>query len=301
MKKPVLIILAGVATILACCTKKSLEYRSPEGHVVVSPRWGSLSVPSSAACRFYPLSGGSAPVRVETSNASFLSTSLPMGTYSLLGWNTDAPGITFGNLDDINLAEARLSGDVQPGELYSWHAEELEVPDQDTIFVHPSVLSLIKTLTFHFRVGGSEGAESLECRLYGAYPSVLLLSGEPSPQSSASAPGTSVVFIVPLGPVSRAGEEVLEGSGSARLLGLLDPQNGSLYDNRMELTLHTADGSLRSGEVDMNGVLSELLKANGDELPPEVPIEITVDIRWLDSTLVASVTAWKNGEGGGPV
>lgn len=301
MKKTVLFVLTGAVVILTCCTEIALDNRLAEGHVVVSPQWGSLAVPSSAACFFYPLSAGMAPVREGAADALLFRGSLPVGSYALLGWNTDAPGIEFGNLDDINLAEARMSGGVQPGELYSWHVDELVIAYRDTFFVHPSVLALIKTLTFRFRVSGSQNVDALECKLYGAYPSVLLLSGEPSPESSASAPGTSVVFTVPLSSASRAGDVSLEGSASVRLLGLLDPRNGLSYDNRLELTLHTPDASTRSGEVSMNGVLSEVLKANGDKLPSEVPVEITVDIRWLNSVLVASVTAWKNGEGGGQV
>jgi len=302
MKRPLLITLTGLTVLLTCCTEMSLDYRGDEGRVLISPDWGSYTVPGSAACFFYPFSQGSNPLRYDAVDATLFNQALPTGHYQLLGWNTDASGIEFGNLDDRSRAEARMSGGVPPGILYSWHAEDLAVPYRDTLRVQPPVQALVKTLTFHFRMSESEEVVTLEGKLYGVYPSVLLLTGEPSASSSAAASGTSVAFTVTLGTPSRSSSNAtLEGSVSVRLLGLLDPKNGLAYDNRLELVLHSSGGTTRSGEVSMNGVLSAILKANGDQLPSEVPVEITVDIQWINSVLVALVTSWKNGEGGGNV
>ena len=77
---------------LAACTETALDYRSAEGTVVIAPEWGAFACPATACYRFYA-DNGEAVAGFGTDAAAsvgYFSTTLPVGSYHLLAYNTDA-------------------------------------------------------------------------------------------------------------------------------------------------------------------------------------------------------------------
>lgn len=286
------------------CTENELELRKNEGCVIVSPDWQEYTLPGSVACRVYAESGEATPYTYKEASADVFACSLPPGVYRLLAYNTDAAGVEFAAQQDIAFAEARILPGAQPGDLYAWDVERMEVRLRDTLNFTPVPRPLVKTLHLNFRLAGIGDIESIEGNLYGVYPSVCLLTGKPSAESVEAAPVTSVPFVGEVRQRLSAGNARTigyEGVSSVRLFGLLDPQGGKLYDNRLKLNLRLPDHEVRQAEVDMNGTLSDILAQNGGEIPPEVPVKIEIEIKWVNSSLVASVKEWTLGEGTGGV
>jgi len=302
MKAKKMMILAAISVggSLGGCTEVSLGYPSDEGLVRIMPDWTGLSVPSRAACIFFR--GGepsTSYVYREVSPISF-SVPLPSGTYRMLAYNSDASGVTYSSLREADSARVSLNSTEQPGGVYAWSGEGLSVLASDTVEVRTVPRALVKTLTLHFQLRGLDDPCSLKGLLSGVYPSLLLFTGEPPASAISSAPQTAVAFSAELSPDTK-GSSQLSGSSSVRLFGLLDPENGSSYDNRLKLTLYDSEGTSRSAEVGLSGVLTEILAACSGELTVEVPVEISIDLQWTDSALVASVKAWSLGEGSGKV
>ena len=82
---------------------------------------------------------------------------------------------------------------MQPGNVYSWNVDDVDVPLQGTVQYTPVPRPLVKQMLLHFQVTGMEEAKVLNGKLNGVYPSVLLLSGEPSEQSISAAPRNEYV------------------------------------------------------------------------------------------------------------
>jgi hypothetical protein len=299
-KKMMILTAISVAGSLGGCTEVSLGYPSDEGLVRIIPDWSELSVPGSASCIFFRSGEFSTSYAYGDVSPVSFSVPLPSGTYRMLAYNSDASGVTFSSLRDADSARVSLGSTAQPGEVYVWSGKGLSVLAGDTVEVNTVPRSLVKTLTLHFQLTGLEGSGSLEGLLSGVYPSLLLFTGEPPASAVSAAPQTVVAFSAELSSETK-GSSQLSGSSSVRLFGLLDPDNGSSYDNRLKLALRDSSGSSRSAEVGLSGVLTEILAACSGELTVEVPVEISIDLQWTDSALVASVKAWSLGEGSGKV
>lgn len=289
----------GLALLLTGCTEGLLEVRKDEGHIIVSPDWQVYSLPSLAACHFYTESGTATPHVYKEVAADTFSCSLPLGIYRLLAYNTDVEGVEFVSQENIDCIAASLTSDVQPGELFVWEVAQMKVLLRDTLHFAPAPRALVKTLRLNFRLTGIENISNIAGTLYGVYPSVCLLTGQPSVESVTAAPTTSVSFVAKVRQKARTAD--CEGVSSVRLFGLLDPQEGEQYDNRLQLNLHLTDGEVRPAEVDMNKAFSDILAQNGGEIPPEVPVDIEIEIRWIGSSLAATVKQWSIGKGEGGV
>ena len=216
------------------CTEKALDYRSDEGTVTIAPSGAILPVRLLPATVLYDgckaVAGDGADV---AASAGQFSITLPVGGYRLLAYNTDARGVAFTGLENRHSAEIRLTSDVQPGNVYSWNVDDVNVPLRGTVQYTPVPRRLVKQMVLHFQVTGMEEAKVLNGKMNGVYPALFLLSGEPSAESVAAAPDTRTEFTVTLTRAkAQAGntDPAYRASADIRLLGLLCPDGGTSYD-----------------------------------------------------------------------
>ena len=149
MRMSCLVLLLVSAAAFAGCTERELDHRAASGRVEIAPVWAGLNRPSAAGYRFYGADNKPAPVEGAVAEASVDSFSvvLPEGRYSCLAYNTDAQGVTFTGLDNRLLAEVRLSSEAQPGNVYSWSVEEVEVTSRGDVRYTPVPLRLVKQVS----------------------------------------------------------------------------------------------------------------------------------------------------------
>lgn len=251
---------------LAACTETALDYRSAEGTVVIAPEWGAFACPATAYYRFYADDGE-----------------------AVAGYGTDA-------------AEVRLVSEMQPGNVYSWNVDDVDVPLQGTVQYTPVPRPLVKQMLLHFQVTGMEEAKVLNGKLNGVYPSVLLHSGKPSEQSISAAPETNTSFTVTLTRAeTRNTEPAYMASAEIRLLGLLSPEYGAAYDSRLHLQVRNSGGEMYSASVNMNGTLTDIIRLYAGELPADETVEVELGINLLNAVLTAEVKGWTEGSGEGGV
>lgn len=225
-----------------------------------------------------------------------------MGGYHLLAYNTDARGVAFTGLEHRSKAEVCLTSEAQPGGIYSWSVDNVEVPLRSAVQHTPVPRSLVRQMVLHFRVTGMEEAMVLEGRLNGVYPSVFLLSGSPSAESVAAAPETNTKFAATLAPVeARDALPAYMASADVRLLGLLSPEFGACYDCRLHLQVGNAAGETYGATVDMNKTVTDIIDSYEGELPLDKTIEVSVGINLLNTVLTAAVKGWTEGSGEGEV
>ena len=289
---------------LAACTETALDYRSAEGTGVIAPEWGAFAYPATAYYRFYA-DDGEAVAGYGTdaaASAGYFSTTLPVGSYHLLAYNTDAHGVAFTGLESRNAAEVRLVSEMQPGNVYSWNVDDVDVPLQGTVQYTPVPRPLVKQMLLHFQVTGMEEAKVLNGKLNGVYPSVLLHSGKPSEQSISAAPETNTSFTVTLTRAeTRNTEPAYMASAEIRLLGLLSPEYGAAYDSRLHLQVRNSGGEMYSASVNMNGTLTDIIRLYAGELPADETVEVELGINLLNAVLTAEVKGWTEGSGEGGV
>lgn len=304
MKATVIILMVVPAMFFSACTERGLDYHKEEGRIIVTPDWSNYACPSSACYGFYKEDGTAVTgvVQAATVPADCFSTWLPVGNYRLLAYNNDVPGVDYTGLENIASAEVILASSAQPAEVYSWSADGIEVSLCDTVRLNPSPRRLVKRMVLHFRVSGLEEVEILHGELNGVYPSLRLLTAEPSTQSIATAPETKTEFSAALTRLSvRSAETVYIASAELRLFGLLSPKDGECYNCRLNMKLHGAAGSVYDTTLNMDGVLTEIINIHAGALPEEEPVEVNIGIKWVDSTLVAMVNGWTEGSGEGEV
>ena len=302
MRMPNLVLLLVSAAAFAGCTERELDHRAASGRVEIAPVWDGLNRPA-AGYRFYGADNKPAPVEGAVAEASVDSFSvvLPEGRYSCLAYNTDAQGVTFTGLDNRLLVEVHLSSEAQPGNVYSWSVEEVEVTSRGDVRYTPVPLRLVKQVVLRFRVTGVEGATVLNGTLNGVYPSLFLLSGDPPEQSIRTAPETVAQYTATLVQTRNTGSPSYTASADIRLLGLLNPQkeegngNETAYDSRLHLSVHNSSGEVYSTTVNMNKSVSEIIDSYGGEIPIDKTIEIDVSVNLLDMNLTAVVQGWKEG------
>lgn len=303
MKMTVLGWLLVPAVAFLGCTERDLDYRAAGGRVEIVPAWKDLSRPSSAGYRFYGEDDRPAPGDAVFSDASVdtFSVVLPVGRYRCLAYNTDAQGVSFTDLDNRSQAEVRLSSDAQPGNVYSWSVDEVEVSSRGDVRYAPVPLRLVKRIVLRFRVSGVEGATALNGTLNGVYPALFLLSGAPSEQSIRTAPETVARYAAALVQAKPPGDPSYTASADIRLFGLLNPQKSAgaetVYDSRLHLSVHNSAGKVYSTTVNMNKPISEIIDSYGGEIPIDKTVEIDVSVNLLDMDLEAVVQGWTEGNG----
>lgn len=290
--------------LYSSCTEIDLDFRREEGTVIIAPDWSSFVCPAAARYCFYTDDGTEAEFKRsdETVAPDYLSMTLPVGNYRLLAYNTDVSGVNFTGLENIASAEVCLASDVQPANVYSWNVDDVEVPLRSSVQFAPQPRRLVKQMVLHFQVTGMEEAEILSGRLNGVYPSVSLLTGEPSRASLSAAPDTKTKFSATLTrAATRNTEPAYTASANIRLFGLLCPENGAYYDCRLNLQVQNSVDETYSTTVDMNGVMTEIINLYSGELPVDETVEVHIGINWVDSTLVAVVKSWTEGTGEGEI
>ena len=294
-------LIITIATRSAC-SERALDYRGDDGMVVITPDWSSFASPSSACYRFYRADDGK-KVNYGTdmfASAEYFSVVLPVGDYHLLAYNTNTNDVTFTGLEERRLAEVCLIPGMQPGNIYSWHVDNVDIPLQGTVRYTPVPRRLVKQMWLHFQVTGMEEATILNGKLNGVYPSVFLLSGAPSEQSISAAPVTNAEFTVALTRgKTRETELVYMASAEIRLLGLLSPEYGISYDSRLYLQVHNSSGKTYDTSVNMNRILTDIINLYAGELPVDETIEVNINVNLLDMVLSAVVESWTEGSGEG--
>lgn len=286
------------------CTEVDLAFRREEGTVIIAPDWSGFTCPASACYRFYPDEGTGAEVEQsdETVAADYFSMVLAVGSYHLLAYNTDASGVNFTGLERIASAEVCLASDVQPANVYSWNVDEVEVPLRGTVQFAPQPRRLVKLLVLHFQMTGMEEADILSGELNGVYPSVSLLTGQPSKASLSAAPDTKARFAAALtGAAAKSAEPAYTASADIRLFGMLCPENGANYDCRLHLQVRKSVDETYSTTVDMSGVMTDIINRYAGEFPADETVEVDISISWVDSTLTAVVNSWTEGTGEGEI
>lgn len=289
--------------LYSSCTEIDLDFRREEGTVIIAPDWSSFACPTAARYCLYTDDGTETEFEksAEMVAADYLSMTLPVGNYRLLAYNTDVSGVNFTGLENIASAEVCLASDVQPANVYSWNVDDVEVPLRSSVQFAPQPRRLVKQMVLHFQVTGMEEAEILSGKLNGVYPSVSLLTGEPSRASLSAAPDTKTKFSATLTrAATRNTEPAYTAMANVRLFGLLCPENGAYYDCRLNLQVHNSDETY-STTVDMNGVMTEIINLYAGELPVDETVEVHIGINWVDSTLVATVKSWTEGTGEGEI
>lgn len=292
------IFLLLVATLFVSCTKTTVEERPVDGQLTLRAAWEAQTTPPPGL-RFYFYRTGDVPLDVRMSEQLIRDTDakgfigiLPVGTYQALAVNSDVAGVNFTNMSTYQTATVEIKPETTLSALHSFGTEPLVVDGIRTIERSYVPTLLTKTLILNFEQ--DEAIASLSGVLCGTYPSVLLDTGTPSKASQDAAPTTTLPF-----------EAILtEGKGKAILtmLGILGPEYGVKYHNLLQLKVVTHTGETLTKDIDMNRVLSDMLKANGGvmpSLPVEIDLKVNIDIL---IGLQASVVAWSTGgEGEGNV
>lgn len=286
--------------LTASCTKVEINGRSTQGSASLTLDWGAYHAPAGMRLYFYKeASQTRAGETVDNGTvvrdvpASGFVGSLPVGTYQLLGVNTDATGIELRGMEHYETATAALPADAWAGMLYSFATEKLDINNKTDTKLTLDPQLLVRQLRLLFYVDGA-GVSSLTGSLCGLYPSVLLSTGKPSASSVLAAANTRRSFTATL-----SGEE---GMAELNLFGMLDPENGSRYTNVLTLNVTPTGGTQQTLAVDLSKTLTEILNKNSGELPVDVPVEIGIQITVeANARLSARVTDWRQGNGEGDV
>lgn len=290
--------------LFSACAERELDFRREEGQVLVTPDWSGYVCPVSAGYGFYVQDGTGEPaVPVVTAVAAErYSATLPVQDYRMLAFNTDAPGVEYAGLECLETAEVKLSSTRQPGEVFTWNIDRVEITREDTVAYAPRPERLVKSVMLHFQVTGMEAAEVLQGELNGVYPSLSLLRGTPSSASVSAAPMTKTVFSATLTrTATRSGDPAYKATAGVRMFGLLCPEDGSAYDCRLHLKVSDTEGDVFQTTLDMNGVMTEVIRFHAGELPADEMVEVEIGIDRVNSTLVAEVKGWTHGSGSGEV
>lgn len=309
MKVKLILLLLLVFLGLHSCTMGSVDYRTDQGRVVVHPDWSGYDLPAGTRFYFYNMDGVSAAIEADGSAEGF-SGMLPSGNYKMVAYNTDAQFVEFQSMDKFETAAVHASlntrrmmltrqGDVrcieQPKDLYSLSLGKIEVKYLNTTEVSVIPQPLTKTIRLKFSLSGDAVGSSTKVsgELCGVYPTLLLATGEPTSESINNSPNTTTAFNISL--------TDNQGMAEIRVFGLLDPEDGSNYTNRLTLTITDKNNNKRNAEVDLSEAISSVIKDNGGTIPVEIPINIDVEVKLVDAVLHVTVTPWKEDTGSGEI
>lgn len=290
--------------VATSCNKRELDTRplppAEQGVIDFPVDWEGRVAPSGLRFYFYP-SSGEAPLVRDCPAQGFHDT-LPAGTYRALVVNTDFRGVKLSDMEHYETArvellppatrsDAGLSLVGQPVNVWALSLNALSVESEsEAAFPQARFRSCVHTVRLSFDIQDPEELSSLEGHLQGVYPSVLLAGGEPSEEARAAAASTFIPFSVAL---NKEGGECTVG-----VLGILSPDGGSAYHNVLRLSATGTEGEVVTTEVDLTEELSRVLGSGSGELPQELSIRVSVDIRFgpkPEMIAVATVQGWNNG------
>lgn len=289
-----LLVPAAPALCLGSCAEGALDARPSEGHAAIYASWNETgSLPTSGfRFYFYPQAGGGALVYEATSTG--FEGNLPAGSYRVIACSTDARNAVYQGMESYSSAAVRATADVssravsyyaQPSGIYVLHVADLTVTAQESTDTRVVPDTLSRSLNLKFSLLGTDSILSLNGLMRGVLSTVLLSTGTAAAETG----------------VTSFDAQVSDNEATAQIsvLGILDPQGSLPYRNLMDLNMTLEDASVRTVQVDMTGFISEVLTANSGTLPAEVPVE--VELRLIDTQLVANVKPWQQSSGEGNV
>ncbi|MDE6374535.1 MAG: DUF5119 domain-containing protein [Alistipes sp.] len=295
------------------CTKQSLDNRKNEGFVEVALTW-SGETPSGARIHFYPVSDAESAVpdgvdesvpeyRVVDCSASGWSGKLPVGTYRVIAYNTDAGNVDIRNEQDYEQAEiyvlpesaaatASRAGEciAQPGNLMltsKLEEGQLVVPFNDHVKVTAKPEPRVKSVELSFKVEGD--VELVSGMLTGVSQALSCSDFKCHPDPC------SVNFSVQ--PYSGEGDFNYEAKIS--VLDLVAPKASATHTVVLNLV---ANGTPYQISVDVTDLVNQFLQENGGNIPVEIPVPIPVRLEMIGNIPSVEVLPWDNtGSGSGSI
>lgn len=309
MKKVnLLLLLLFVLAGLQGCTMGSVDYRTDEGKVIIRPDWSGYDLPAGTKFYFYNTDGKSAPVEADGSAEGYVGM-LPSGTYKMVAYNTDATQVEFQSMEKYETASVHAlpntrrsvtrDSDVrcilQPSQLYSLSLGDIKVEYLSTTEREVKPLPLTKTIRLEFRLTGDgvADAKKISGEICGVYPTLLLATGQPTPESISNCPNTTTAFDINLANN--------QGTAEIKVFGLHDPEGGTNYENRLKLSVTDKDNNVRNAEIDLSDVISDVIDKNGGTIPVEIPIEIQIEVSLKDASLQVKAYPWEKDTGSGEI
>lgn len=296
------------------CTKQSLDNRKNEGFVEVALTW-SGATPSGARIHFYPVQDAAESVaqegvdesipeyRVVDCSASGWSGKLPVGTYRVIVYNTDAGNVAIRNEQDYDQAEiyvlpesaaaaASRAGEciAQPGNLMltsKLEEEVLEVPFNEHVKVTAKPEPRVKSVELSFKVEGD--VELVSGMLTGVSQAISCsdLKCHPDP--------CSVNFSV----LPYSGEGDFNYEAKISVLDLVVPKASATHTVVLNLI---ANGTPYQISVDVTDLVNQFLLENGGNIPVEIPVPIPVRLEMINDLPSVEVLPWDNtGSGSGSI
>lgn len=309
MKKVnLLLLLLFVLAGLQGCTMGSVDYRTDEGKVIIRPDWSGYDLPAGTKFYFYNTDGKSAPVEADGSAEGYVGM-LPSGIYKMVAYNTDATQVEFQSMEKYETASVHAlpntrrsvtrDSDVrcilQPSQLYSLSLGDIKVEYLSTTEREVKPLPLTKTIRLEFRLTGDgvADAKKISGEICGVYPTLLLATGQPTPESISNCPNTTTAFDINLANN--------QGTAEIKVFGLHDPEGGTNYENHLKLSVTDKDNKVRNAEIDLSDVISDVIDKNGGTIPVEIPIEIQIEVSLKDASLQVKAYPWEEDTGSGEI
>ncbi|KAA6322023.1 hypothetical protein EZS27_028393, partial [termite gut metagenome] len=273
INKKLIFLLSIVGICIAACTKEKIDRRE-EGQVTIVPKWEKYNGSyHPMKYYFYNVDKTSVfPVIVEDTTTDGFTKTLPIGTYRLVGYNTDASELTFDASRHFTVVAHFTSYPYStvPLDLYIVSADNIVVDDraQITKEIVPSEIKT-KTLRLQFQFNNMQ-VVSLKGTLDGAFASINLLNGK----AIKDAGNISFQPLIP-------NEEV-----KFRISDLYySPNNSnadsSLYKSILSLTLEVKDNNntvthTKTGETSLERIISEIISSYND-IPDDILLRVNVE------------------------
>lgn len=289
-----LFVPVALALGLGSCTERTLEAQPTEGYAVIHASWNDGVIPPTSGFRFYFYPENGSRVLEYDAAATGFEGSLPAGTYRVIACSTDARNAVYQGMESYSSAAVRALPDVssravsyyaQPSGVYILHLGKLFIPVNDRIETQVVPDTLSRSVNLKFSLLGTESILSLNGLTRGVLSTVLLSSKIGLAETGVTSFDSKV-----------SGKEAV---AQISVLGILDPQGSLPYRNLMDLTVTLSDKSVRTVQVDMTTFISEVLTSHSGSLPMDISAE--VELRLINTQLVASVKPWQQSSGEGSV
>ncbi|WP_455591751.1 DUF5119 domain-containing protein [Bacteroides sp.] len=286
----------------ASCTQEKLKQREEiilPAHVCLGVDWKETDIadPPGTLFYFYPSEG--TPFIRECTEEGF-DGELASGDYHVLAVDANYQGVELTGMECYETATAvvvpigtRTNGYQeisQPEMLYRFPFEAFTAEGGKKVSFLTTPVGQVRTVELIFVISNRDRLASLSGSLQGAYPSVLLSTGEPSPSALSAAASTFTPFSVML---------TDDGGGCrVKLLGMLYPDYGRVYENLLRLTAVSTDGQVLTAKTDLSDELSRGMEANRLVLPLTLSIRVAVDVVFDPEPVIqaaATVQGWNNG------
>ncbi|KAA6310514.1 hypothetical protein EZS27_038191, partial [termite gut metagenome] len=273
INKKLIFLLSIVGICIAACTKEKIDRRE-EGQVTIVPKWEKYNGSyHPMKYYFYNVNKTSVfPVIVEDVTTEGFTQTLPVGTYRLVGYNTDASeDLTFDVSRNFTVVANFTSYPYStvPLDLCIVSADSIVVDDraQITKEIVPSEVKT-KTLRLQFQFNNMQ-VVSLKGTLDGAFASINLLNGKAIKDAGN-------ISFQPLTP----NEEV-----KFRISDLYySPNNSnadpSLYKSMLSLTLDIKEDDTiiytKTGEMDLETIINQIRSFYND-IPDDILLYVNVE------------------------